>query len=109
MNKSYEKYANAKKELNDVTRVIEEKIKDRVIKYNNDEYVYSYVWSDDGYVTIGCYKISKIEPWRLTDKEIRIRDDLAKGKSSKWSLSLQDVIITDEVFSERYKRVKEAN
>ena len=107
VNKSYEKYAKAKKELNAVTRVIEEKIKDKVIKYNNDEYVYNYVWSDDGHVTIGCYKVSKIEPWRLTNKEMRIRDDLPKGKSSRWSLSLQDVIITDEVFSERRKRVKE--
>ena len=106
VDKAYEKYAKAKEELYDVTSVIEEKIKNKVIKYNNDEYVYNYVWSDDGFVTIGCYRVSKTEPWRLTDKEMRIRNDLAKGKSNRWSLSLQDVIITDEVFSERRKRVK---
>ena len=105
--KVLQEYKDLGKVLRTKTSIIAEKIKDRVIKHNDDEYVVNYVWNENDYLEFRCSKVSKTQPWNLTNNDISIREDLPKGESGKYWLSLQDVIMTDEVFSERRKRVKE--
>lgn len=89
--------------LNTTIKKLEAKLNNKIIKYNNIEYVYNYIipaeYNFKYKYIIFCNKVNSKHPWLLTDKQLNIYSDVINiGKD--WC-SIKDVTITEEDFSSR--------
>ena len=83
---------------------IKEELKDKVIIYNEEEYVVNYI--QDGYMNgcafeIYCDKVNKTRPWELTSNGLVFYKRTYSPCNFSNFVEIENCIITDEIFSKR--------
>lgn len=105
MKSIYEEINKLTNSLKNFKNIIGKDIIGKICIYKGKEYVITYMSTDNSCYRIHCYKINTIRPWQRTETLMYITDN-NEGYGNVINANIKDVVFTNEIFAERYEKIR---